>query len=180
MTLAADPRVFYDYSWDHTVASPPRIRDAALDGKDNHLVCRCRRMKASPVVEGRIDRPAGQDPAEVPLGGISRAEAARRPLYRGRCIGDEWADFLFDAREPAAGWRHVDNHPHAARQTSERNPAERCRSPVSSMRAGSSRRSATSDGQRARNPDHPSRLNSALQASSAAISASATCGHEAG
>ncbi|MBE8523077.1 SAM-dependent methyltransferase [Amycolatopsis sp. H6(2020)] len=35
MTLAADPGVLADYSWDHALASPARIRNAALRGHDN-------------------------------------------------------------------------------------------------------------------------------------------------
>ena len=36
MTLAPDCGLLAEYSWDHTVASPARIRDAALGGKDNY------------------------------------------------------------------------------------------------------------------------------------------------
>ncbi|WIX98226.1 SAM-dependent methyltransferase [Amycolatopsis mongoliensis] len=40
MTLAADPGTLWDYSWDHDVASPARIRDAALNGHDNYAIDR--------------------------------------------------------------------------------------------------------------------------------------------
>lgn len=40
MTLAVDPDVWSGYWWDHDVASPARIRDAALRGHDNYATDR--------------------------------------------------------------------------------------------------------------------------------------------
>jgi hypothetical protein len=40
VTLTADPGTLCDRTWDHAVASPARIRDAALSGHDNYAIDR--------------------------------------------------------------------------------------------------------------------------------------------
>ncbi|WP_328457679.1 MULTISPECIES: SAM-dependent methyltransferase [unclassified Amycolatopsis] len=55
MTLAADPGVRSGWSWDHDVASPARIRDAALRGHDNYATDRAALRELDEAAPGFTD-----------------------------------------------------------------------------------------------------------------------------